>query len=181
MQRPWGAKAKLAYRIYLATMRFEANFWIAVRRHLLDVMLGRRHAALFVFPDVFIEDLYGLRIGDHVSINRASNLSAGGGLTIGNHVAIGHATSILTGNHGFADPKAPIKYQAVKLAPVTIGDDVWIGARVTILPGVSIARGTVVAAGSVVTRSVEQPDMIVGGVPARIIKSRLADAQGVSR
>ena len=60
---------------------------------------------------------------------------------------------------------------------MTIGDNVWIGARVTILAGVRIAPGTVIAAGSVVTRSIEEPDMIVGGIPARIIKPRLAHAK----
>lgn len=176
-QRTYGVKAKLAYRLYLATMRLESNLWLGARRRLVDAMLGRRHDALFVFPDVFLEDVQGLTIGDHVSINRASNLSAGGGLTIGNYVAIGHATSIVTGNHGFSDTEAPIKYQPVNIAPVTIGDNVWIGARVTILAGVRIAPGTVIAAGSVVTRSIEEPDMIVGGIPARIIKPRLADAK----
>ena len=175
--RRLGLGAKLAYRIYLATMRWEANVWLGLRRRLVNTMLGRDHEALFVFPDVFIEDLYGLTLGDHVSINRSSNLSAGGGLTIGNNVAIGHATSIVTGNHGFSDAGKPIKYQPVTLDSVTIGDNVWIGARVTILAGVSIASGTVVGAGSVVTRSVEEPDMIVGGVPARVIKSRFAAAR----
>lgn len=164
--------AKLAYRAYLATARLEANGWMSPRARLVDRMLGRRHAALFVFPNVFIEDYYGLQLGDHVSINRSCNISAGGGLTIGNHVAIGHATSIMTANHGFADPVAPIKYQPVDRAPVVIGSNVWIGANVTILPGVTIASGTVIAAGAVVTRSVTEPDTIIGGVPAKRLKSR---------
>lgn len=171
-RRRLGLAVKLAYRLYLLTMRWESNGWLKLRRRLVDTMLGRRHQALFVFPDVFLEDVHGLTLGDHVSINRASNLSAGGGLTIGDNVAIGHGTSIVTSNHGFADPAQPIKYQPVTLAPVVIGDDVWIGARVTILAGVNIARGTVVAAGAVVTKSIDQPDTIVGGVPARVIKSR---------
>ena len=135
-------------------------------------MLGRRHHALFVFPEVFIEDYQGLAIGEHVSINRGCNLSALGGLTIGDYVAIGHGTSILTTNHGYVDPERPIKYQPLATAPVTIGSNVWIGARVTILAGVSIADGTVVAAGSVVTKPIGEPDTIVGGIPARRIKSR---------
>ena len=136
-------------------------------------MLGRRHRQLNIFPNVYIENYEGLRIGDHVSINRDTNISAGGGLTIGDYVAIGHATSILTGNHGFADPDVPIKYQPVTQAPVVIGPNVWVGAKVTILPGVSIAEGTVLAAGAVLTQSVRDPDTIVGGVPARRLKSRL--------
>lgn len=164
--------AKLAYRAYLATSRLEANGWMGIRARLVDTMLCRRHAALFVFPDVFIEDYYGLQLGDHVSINRSCNLSAGGGLVIGDYVAIGHATSIMTTNHGFADPSQPIKYQPVTREPVVIGSNVWIGANVTILPGVTIASGTVIAAGAVVTRSIAEPDTIIGGVPAKRLKSR---------
>ena len=55
--------------------------------------------------------------------------------------------------------------------PVIIEDDVWIGARVTILPGCRICKGSVIAAGAVVTRDVP-PYTIVGGVPARFIKNR---------
>ena len=166
------ARARLAYRLYLASMHFESGGFVGIRRRLLDAMLGRRHRALNVFPGVFVEGYWGLRIGDHASINRGCNLSAAGGLTIGDYVAIGHSTSILTGNHSFADREAPIKYQPVSLDPVTIGSNVWIGANVTILGGVSIADGTVVAAGAVVTRSITEPDTIVGGVPARFLKSR---------
>jgi len=166
-------RAKLAYRLYLATMRGESMVWIRVRRRLLDAMLGRRHQALNVFANVYIENYEGLRIGDHVSINRDSNISAGGGLTIGDYVAIGHATSILTANHGFSDPDVPIKYQPVTQAPVAIGRNVWVGAKVIILPGVSIAEGTVLAAGAVLTQSVREPNTIVGGIPARRLKSRL--------
>jgi acetyltransferase-like isoleucine patch superfamily enzyme len=165
-------RAKLAYRLYLATMGVESTGFASARRRLLDAMLGRRHHALNIFPAVFIEGYWALRIGEHVSINRGCNLSAAGGLTIGDHVAIGHSTSILTGNHGFADPATPIKYQPVTLEPVVIGSNTWIGANVTILSGVTIADGTVVAAGAVVTKPILEPDTIVGGVPARFLRSR---------
>ncbi len=165
-------RSKLAYRAYLLMLRWESMMWLRLRVRIVDVMLGRRHAALFVFPDVYLQDIQGLTLGDHVSINRGSNLSAGGGLTIGNYVAIGHDTSILTSNHGFSDHGAPIKYQKITFAPVTIGDNVWIGAKVIILSGVTIAPGTVIAAGAVVSKSVTEPDTIIAGIPARRLKGR---------
>ena len=61
-------------------------------------------------------------------------------------------------------------------APVVIEDDVWCGANVTILKGVTIGRGSVIAAGSVVTRSIP-PYSIAGGVPARVIKKRFSEEQ----
>jgi acetyltransferase-like isoleucine patch superfamily enzyme len=163
---------KVAIRTYMASIKFEGMWAVAMRRRLIAAITGQRRDVLNIFPYVFIEGFEGLRLGNHVSINRDSNLSCFGGVTIGNNVAIGHGTSIISTNHGFADRDTPINYQPVTQAPVTIGNNVWIGARVTILAGVSIADGTVVAAGAVVTKSVTEPDMIIGGVPARPIKSR---------
>lgn len=86
---------------------------------------------------------------------------------IGNNVMIGPNTLITTVGHPLS-PKARRGYMA-KAAPVRIGNDVWIGGNVTILPGVTIGNNVVVAAGAVVTKDV--PDnSLVGGVPARLIR-----------
>ncbi len=58
----------------------------------------------------------------------------------------------------------------MKLSPVIIGDNVWIGASVTIVPGVTIGDNAIIAAGAVVTKNVE-PNTVVGGVPAKFIKN----------
>ena len=87
---------------------------------------------------------------------------------IGNHVMIGPNTLITTVGHPLS-PKARRGYMA-KAAPVRIGNDVWIGGNVTILPGVTIGNNVVVAAGAVVTKDV--PDnAVVGGVPAKVLKT----------
>lgn len=86
---------------------------------------------------------------------------------IGNHVMIGPNTLITTVGHPLS-PKARRGYMA-KAAPVRIGNDVWIGGNVTILPGVTIGNNVVVAAGAVVNKDV--PDnSLVGGVPAKLIR-----------
>lgn len=77
-------------------------------------------------------------------------------------------------NHGFKDPITPIMYQPNILAPVTIGDNVWIGTQIVILAGVTIADGTVIAAGAVVTKLISEPNMTIGDVPAKTIKPRFA-------
>jgi acetyltransferase-like isoleucine patch superfamily enzyme len=169
-----GIPQKLAVRAYMASMRFEGLWALALRRRLIALIIRQKPQHLNIFANVFIEGFEGLSIGSHLSINRDSNLSCGGGVTIGDHVAIGHGTSIMSANHGYADNNMPIKYQPMTLASVHIGSNVWIGARVTILSGVTIPDGTVIAAGAVVTKSITEPDMIVGGVPARPIKSRFA-------
>ena len=86
---------------------------------------------------------------------------------IGDYVMIAPNTLITTVNHPM-NPSGRRKHLGIA-KPVTIGNDVWIGANVTILPGVTIGNNVVVAAGAVVTKDV--PDnVLVGGVPARIIK-----------
>ncbi|MCH3987254.1 MAG: sugar O-acetyltransferase [Lachnospiraceae bacterium] len=90
-----------------------------------------------------------------------------GPVTIGDYVMIGPNTMISTVNHPMT-PMGRRKHLAIA-KPVKIGNDVWIGGNVTILPGVTIGNNVVVAAGAVVTKDV--PDnTLVGGVPAKVIK-----------
>lgn len=169
-----GLIRKIGVRLYMGSMRFESMWVLGLRRKLVTLITGQHPKFLEIFAHVLIDGFEGLRIGDHVSINRGSFLSCAGGVTIGDYVAIGHGTSILSSNHGFKDPIRPIMYQPNIFAPVTIGNNVWIGAQVVILAGVAIPDGTVIAAGAVVTKSICEPNMIIGGVPAKPIKSRFA-------
>ncbi|HET9428712.1 MAG TPA: acyltransferase [Allosphingosinicella sp.] len=156
-------------------MRKELPIYVRIRRRLLNVMLGRKHVGLLVFPDVHLGDWRNLKIGDHVSINRGCNFSCLGGIEIGDYVSIAHGTSLISTEHEYRDPNRPIKAQPVSLHPIVVGSNVWIGAQVCILGGVRIAEGSIVAAGAVVTKSVTEPNSIVGGIPARFIKSRFGD------
>lgn len=95
-----------------------------------------------------------------------------GEVIIGNNVMMGPEVLIFTQNHQFARIDIPmIKQGHMSPRPVIIGDDVWIGARCILLPGVTIGKGAVLGAGAVVTKNV--PDWaIVGGNPAKIIRYR---------
>jgi len=108
----------------------------------------------------------GVTIGENTVINKNVSLDGRGDIIIGNNVSISAGTTILTGSH---DPNSETFVFVGK--PVIIEDYVWIGTQALILPGVRLAKGSVVAAGSVVTKSTE-PYTIVGGNPARYIKSR---------
>ncbi len=102
-----------------------------------------------------------------------NNLRAAAGIRIGKKCLISQGVSIISSNHsikrGMFITDQPSQTER---AGVAIGDDVWIGANATILPGVAIGRGAIVAAGSVVTSSVAEYD-IVAGVPARFLKKRI--------
>ncbi|NNU77666.1 hypothetical protein LOR37_05125 [Clostridium estertheticum] len=88
-----------------------------------------------------------------------------GSITIGDGVLIGHNVVLATLNHDI-DPR---KRSTMHSAPIVIGKNVWIGAKATVVPNVTIGDGAVIAAGAVVTKDVPA-NVIVGGVPAKIIK-----------
>ncbi|MBX7167446.1 MAG: acyltransferase [Pirellulales bacterium] len=98
-----------------------------------------------------------------------------GRLFIGSHVHMGEHVTIITDNHNFEVPLT-LPYDKGHVAKdVVIGDCVWLGDRVLIVPGVTIGEGAVVAAGSIVTRDVP-PLAIVGGAPAKVIRERNREA-----
>ena len=106
-------------------------------------------------------------IGDNTRIGLHNTII--GPVTIGSHVNLAQGITVTALNHNFTDPSKRIAQQGVSTKPVTIADDVWIGANAVVLPGVSIGRHCVVAAGAVVSKDV--PDnSIVAGVPAKVIK-----------
>lgn len=115
-----------------------------------------------------------IEIGDNSDIGLNAYISgcdSGGKLIIGNNVIMAPEVTILTLKHNYNDKDLPISKQGFKPSVVIIEDDVWIGYRATILPGVKISKGSVIAAGAVVTKDVN-PYMVVGGVPAKFIKRR---------
>jgi maltose O-acetyltransferase len=122
-------------------------------------------------PGVDMRPFENISIGDNSGIGRDSIISAFDRVEIGNNVMIGPQFILYTTNHKI-EPHLPIIEQGMRKAPVQIGDDVWIGARVIVLPGVVIGDGSVVAAGAVVTKNVK-PYSIVAGVPAKKIKDRV--------
>ena len=111
-----------------------------------------------------------IRIGDRSGIGMNSVVN--GPIRIGKYVNIGSELRVITRNHRMGRISVPMQQQGyTEEQEVVIGDDVWIGLRVTILPGVHIGKGCVIGAGAVVTKNI--PDYAVAaGVPARIIKYR---------
>lgn len=110
-------------------------------------------------------------IGEGCGIGEFSSVGGSGGVTIGRHTIIGQYFSAHPENHNFADPTLPIREQGTTRKPISIGEDCWFGARVTVLGGVTIGRGCVIAAGAVVTRDVP-PYSIVAGIPGRVVGTR---------
>lgn len=124
-----------------------------------NVMIGR---------GVEIIHIDRLEIGSNVSIHKDCYIDAGGGIIIKDDVSIAHQTSLLSFNHGIIESikfrESPNEY-----GEINIDNDVWIGAGCRILSGVSINKRVIVAAGAVVNKNVGS-NLVVGGVPAKILK-----------
>lgn len=107
-----------------------------------------------------------VRLGNRVDVGENVIIRGGGGVSVGNDVLIAAGASIVSQGH----PIVPPRWGRNLSKPITIGNEVWIGAHAVVLPGVTIGDGAVVGAGAVVSRDVA-PYTVVAGVPARVIRS----------
>lgn len=118
-----------------------------------------------LFPPFYTDYGQNITVGRNVFINTGCRFQDQGGIVLGDSALIGHNVVLATLNHD----EEPVKRHILHPAPIVLGKNVWIGANATVVPGVSIGDGAVVAAGAVVTKDVP-PNVVVGGVPARILK-----------
>ena len=139
-----------------------------------------RHCGRGVYLRPMSSDIKGIRnlsVGDGTSIPKGATFYCTDALLTGRKVVFGPRPTIITGDHRtdlvgkyIIDVTVEEKLPGNDL-PVVIEDDVWCGANVTILKGVTIGRGSIVAAGAVVTHSFP-PYSVIGGVPAKLLKMR---------
>jgi acetyltransferase-like isoleucine patch superfamily enzyme len=147
-------------------------FYIDRRYHVTTVpgarlVIGRGTS---IMRDANLQVRGVLSIGANVFINRDVHIVARESVTIGDGCLFGERVSIHDENHVNSDPDVPVTKQGLRSAPVHIGSDVWLGANVVVLSGVSIGDRAVVAAGSVVTKDVPA-GALAGGVPARVLRA----------
>ena len=115
-----------------------------------------------------------IEIGNNFNSNQNLHLNAasGGKIVIGDNVLVGPNVVFRSSNHVTDDTHIPIRTQGRLKGDIIIGNDVWIGSNCVILMGVRVGNGAVIAAGAIVNKDVAPFD-IVGGVPAKKIKSRI--------
>ncbi|KEZ53162.1 sugar O-acetyltransferase [Metabacillus indicus] len=140
-------------------------------RELFSQLIGKPVDPSFaLFPPFYTDFGKNIHVGRNVFINSGCRFQDQGGIIIGDGALVGHNVVLATLNHDID----PGKRSTLHPAPITIGTNVWIGANATILPGVTIGDGAVIAAGAVVTKDVP-PNVIAGGVPAKMIKKIESD------
>ena len=159
------------------------NCFIEKKTHIFyqDINLIQLHDNTYIgnFTTLHVvnyDDKYNnsyFELGENSTIGELNNIRASGGkIIIGKHCSISQNVSIIAANHNIRKDQliAEQPWDEEKTG-VTIGDDVWVGANVVILPGVKINTGAIIAAGSIVTKDVEE-DSIVAGVPAKHLRYR---------
>ncbi|SIS70926.1 Acetyltransferase (isoleucine patch superfamily) [Chryseobacterium ureilyticum] len=117
-----------------------------------------------------------IKIGNNVGIGEFAYLGGSGGLEIGDECIVGQYLSCHPENHNYEDLETSIRHQGVNRKGIKIGKNCWIGSKVTILDGVEIGDGCILAAGSVITKSFPR-NSIIGGVPAKLLKTRTHEYQ----
>ena len=118
-----------------------------------------------LFPPFTSDCGVNLHIGSHVFFNSGVRMQDQGGVWIGDKCLIGHNVVFATLNHSLE----PQDRASMTPAPIRLGANVWVGSNATVLGGVTIGDNAVVAAGAVVTKDVPA-NVVVGGVPAKVIK-----------
>jgi len=138
----------------------QSEEWNRAFRELFD---GEVPEGLGVFTPTQIDFPKQITFGKHVFINHNFTAMSIGGIDFGDNVQIGPHVTIVTDNHDL------VNRYVLRCRPVVIGNNVWIGAGASIMPGVRIGDNAVIAGGAVVTKDVPA-DTVVGGNPAKVIR-----------
>lgn len=112
----------------------------------------------------------GLKIGNNSAVGQFTEFGAAGGIEIGNDVIMGSYVSFHSENHNFLDATKLIREQGVTSKGIKLGNNIWVGAKATFLDGCVIGNNSVVAAGAVVN-GVFLDNVVIGGVPAKVLKN----------
>lgn len=173
----WAQKAITAYKLrrHFSTwgdgnlVRSKTQFWLTDGAQLT---IGHQSTILDYAFFQLTKPAPRVWIGSRSVIGRHCMITAKSLIQIGDDVLMGAYVQVIDHNHGFA-PGSPIREQPATIAPVVIGNDVWIGAGAKILAGVRVGEGAVIGSNAVVTRDVPA-NAIMGGIPARLIRFRNA-------
>lgn len=112
----------------------------------------------------------GLKMGNNSAIGDYTHFGASGGIEIGNDVIMGSYISFHSENHNFTDRSKLIRDQGVTSKGIKLGNNIWVGAKVTFIDGCVVGNNSVVAAGAVVN-GIFSDNVVIGGVPAKVIKN----------
>jgi len=144
---------------------------VVLRGFLLKRLLKRMGKGVTISTGVAVLYPKGIELGEYVRIARDCDLDGRGGLIIGNYTLIGFESLLITCTHNHRNYNLPIQRQGMFSLPIKIKDDVWVGARVSILPGITINEKAVLGINAIITKDVPAGS-IVAGIPGKIVGRR---------
>ncbi len=158
----------------------KGNLGILLRYLLLKSLARHCGENVSIHENVYLYNPENLSFGDNVSIHPMCYIQPGGGsISIGNDVSIAHGVTLIAESHQYGDAVTPIKYQPMKNGTIEINDNVWIGAKATVLKDCKIGTGCVIGANAVVTKSIKE-NMVSVGCPAHPLKRRIAENERIN-
>lgn len=167
----WTVKTKILYLFYRLTAAWLPQHLVVARKfRYIWLKLIVAKCGTNIDVDKFARFTPELKIGNNSGIGNYCELN--GPITIGDDVMMGPEVVMYTTRHNDEHTDIAMRYQGFKeQLPIVIGNDVWIGRRVIIMPGVTVGDGVIIGAGAVVTKNIP-PYCVVGGVPAKVIRYR---------
>ena len=137
------------------------------QRKILLKLLGKTGKETIITPPFWCDYGYNITVGDYFYANHGLIITDGAKVTFGDNVFIAPDCCFTTAEHAI-DPE--MRKAGIEIAkPITVGNNVWIGAGSTILAGVEIGDNTVIGAGSVVTKSIPG-NVVAVGVPCKVLR-----------
>lgn len=137
------------------------------KEQLLQALFPNMEKEVVILSPIYTDYGYNCRIGEATFINHGTYLMDAGKITIGSHCFIGPNCGMYTAIHAMLPEERNRGIERAK--PIVLGDNVWLGGDVTILPGVTIGSNTVIGAGSVVTKDIPS-GVVAAGNPCRVMR-----------
>lgn len=137
------------------------------KEQLLQALFPNMEKEVVILSPIYTDYGYNCRIGEATFINHGAYLMDAGKITIGSHCFIGPNCGMYTAIHAMLPEERNRGIERAK--PIVLGDNVWLGGDVTILPGVTIGSNTVIGAGSVVTKDIPS-GVVAAGNPCRVMR-----------
>ncbi len=160
------------------TLDFPKSLFSSFAHYLFEHVFWKtqiHHKGIYrIHPKASVRNAHNIYLGYDVRITLNCIIWAGkhARITLGDNVLIGPGVQLHATNHGYALENGPMTYQDRVEKDIVLGNDVWIGGNSIITAGVKLADGIIVAAGSTVTKSFEEKNIIIAGVPAKKIAER---------
>jgi acetyltransferase-like isoleucine patch superfamily enzyme len=164
----WDARAELKSLLLWICGAAPGGAGVRLRRLVYRRYLQRLGANTVFQAGLRIASPERVSIGANCNFAQGVFITGGGGVRIGDWVGFGPDVKVWSVNHRFEDPDRPWLLQGWEAKPVIIEDDVWLGASVFVMPGVTIGKGAIISAAAVVNKSIP-PYAIVSGNPGRVI------------